>query len=203
MKWVFDTPAAGDIVRVRLGQIYHYGIYVSDGEVIQFGPPPVGQLPPAEEVAVLSTDIASFLCGNFLEVGRLGFSERRRARSRQAAVAYARSRLGTKGYHLLYNNCEHFVNECVFGRASSAQVDGVRSTVRALQSIGYQTIASGDSYNDLDMIKASQAGFLFRSPERIRQEFDMSKNAFKRAVGRLLKAGKIKITEKSIEILNR
>lgn len=40
-------------------------------------------------------------------------------------------------------------------------------------------------------------------PERIRQEFDMSKNAFKRAVGRLLKAGKIKITEKSIEILNR
>ena len=40
-------------------------------------------------------------------------------------------------------------------------------------------------------------------PERIRQEFDMSKNAFKRAVGRLLKAGKIKITEKNIEILNR
>ena len=39
--------------------------------------------------------------------------------------------------------------------------------------------------------------------ERIRQEFDMSKNAFKRAVGRLLKAGKIKITEKNIEILNR
>lgn len=48
--------------------------------------------------------------------------------------------------------------------------DSKLSTVRALQSIGYQTIASGDSYNDLDMIKASQAGFLFRSPERIRQE---------------------------------
>ena len=41
------------------------------------------------------------------------------------------------------------------------------STVRALQSIGYDTIASGDSYNDLDMIKASKYGFLFRSTEKI------------------------------------
>ena len=44
------------------------------------------------------------------------------------------------------------------------------STVRALQSIGYQTIAAGDSYNDLGMIKASKAGFLFKSPENIRQD---------------------------------
>ena len=36
------------------------------------------------------------------------------------------------------------------------------TTVRALQSIGYETIAAGDSYNDLDMILASKAGFLFR-----------------------------------------
>ena len=41
------------------------------------------------------------------------------------------------------------------------------TTVRALQSIGYDTIASGDSYNDLGMIKASKAGFLFRSTEKI------------------------------------
>ena len=41
------------------------------------------------------------------------------------------------------------------------------STVKALQSIGFDTIASGDSYNDLDMIKASKAGFLFRSTPQI------------------------------------
>ena len=41
------------------------------------------------------------------------------------------------------------------------------STVRALQSIGYDTIASGDSYNDLGMIKASKYGFLFRSTDKI------------------------------------
>ena len=44
------------------------------------------------------------------------------------------------------------------------------TTVKALQSIGYDTIASGDSYNDLGMIKASKAGFLFRSPDSIRAE---------------------------------
>ena len=44
------------------------------------------------------------------------------------------------------------------------------STVRALQSVGFETIASGDSYNDLAMIRASKAGFLFRSPEKIRQD---------------------------------
>ena len=41
------------------------------------------------------------------------------------------------------------------------------STVKALQSVGFDTIAAGDSYNDLDMIKASKAGFLFKSTEQI------------------------------------
>ena len=41
------------------------------------------------------------------------------------------------------------------------------TTVRALQSMGFETIATGDSYNDLAMIRASKAGFLFRSTEKI------------------------------------
>lgn len=45
------------------------------------------------------------------------------------------------------------------------------STVKALQSIGFDTIASGDSYNDLDMILASKAGYLFRTTEKIRQDY--------------------------------
>ena len=45
------------------------------------------------------------------------------------------------------------------------------TTVRALQSIGFETIAAGDSYNDLDMILASKAGFLFRSTERIKADY--------------------------------
>lgn len=45
------------------------------------------------------------------------------------------------------------------------------TTVKALQSIGYDTIASGDSHNDLGMIKASKAGFLFRSTDEIKKEY--------------------------------
>ena len=45
------------------------------------------------------------------------------------------------------------------------------TTVRGLQSIGYDTIAAGDSYNDLDMILASKAGFLFRSTEQIKKDY--------------------------------
>ena len=44
------------------------------------------------------------------------------------------------------------------------------TTVKALQSMGFETIASGDSYNDLGMIQASKAGFLFRSTEQIRAD---------------------------------
>ncbi|MCR5099913.1 MAG: bifunctional phosphoserine phosphatase/homoserine phosphotransferase ThrH [Butyrivibrio sp.] len=44
------------------------------------------------------------------------------------------------------------------------------TTVKALQSIGYETIASGDSYNDLGMINASKAGFLFKSTDQIKAD---------------------------------
>jgi phosphoserine/homoserine phosphotransferase len=44
------------------------------------------------------------------------------------------------------------------------------TTVKALQSIGYETIASGDSHNDLGMIEASKAGFLFKSTEQIKAD---------------------------------
>ncbi|WP_455580804.1 bifunctional phosphoserine phosphatase/homoserine phosphotransferase ThrH [Dysosmobacter sp.] len=62
--------------------------------------------------------------------------------------------------------------------AKSGEIIGFRmrvqqsklTTVKALQSIGYETIASGDSYNDLGMIQASKAGFLFKSTEKIKAD---------------------------------
>ena len=49
--------------------------------------------------------------------------------------------------------------------------DSKLTTVRALQSVGFETIAVGDSYNDLDMLLASKAGFLFRSTEQIKKDY--------------------------------
>lgn len=45
------------------------------------------------------------------------------------------------------------------------------STVKALQSIGFETISAGDSFNDLGMIQASKAGFLFRSTDQIKKDY--------------------------------
>ncbi len=50
------------------------------------------------------------------------------------------------------------------------------TTVKALQSIGYDTIASGDSYNDLGMIQASKAGFLFRTTDKIKADYPQFKS---------------------------
>ena len=66
------------------------------------------------------------------------------------------------------------------------------SSVRALQSIGFETIACGDSYNDLAMIRAGKSGFLFRSTEKIIadnpdlpvfDEYSDLLNAFKKVIG--------------------
>ena len=62
--------------------------------------------------------------------------------------------------------------------AESGEITGFRmrieksklTTVKALQSIGFETIASGDSYNDLGMIRASKAGFLFKSTDKIKAD---------------------------------
>ncbi|NHM13473.1 bifunctional phosphoserine phosphatase/homoserine phosphotransferase ThrH [Xiamenia xianingshaonis] len=69
-----------------------------------------------------------------------------------------------------------FCNELIVG--DDGMIDGFRmrcdqtklTTVRALHSCGFQTVAAGDSYNDLGMIEASLAGFLFRSTDEIKRE---------------------------------
>ncbi len=69
-----------------------------------------------------------------------------------------------------------FCNELVV--AESGEITGFKmrcekskfTTVKALQSIGYDTIASGDSHNDMGMIRASKAGFLFKSTEAIKAD---------------------------------
>ena len=91
-----------------------------------------------------------------------------------------------------------FCNALIIGEDN--MVDGVRmrcpesklTTVRGLQAMGFETIATGDSFNDLAMIRASKAGFLFRSTNAIRasnpdlpayEEFDDLLTAFKQALG--------------------
>ncbi len=128
MKWTLSDPRFGDIVRVSAGRFYHYGIYAGDGEIIQFGPTPDAAHSLLDaDIRVITSDIDGFLKGGFLEVASLSIAERLKANKPAEIVARARKRIGEGGYDILKNNCEHFVNECAFGRKSSEQVDSVRA----------------------------------------------------------------------------
>ncbi len=141
MNWSLTQPQFGDMIRVKCGNIWHYGIYVSDEEVIQFGPPPVpGRIPEGKDIAVMAADVDSFLCGGFLEVAQPDRKEKKRRYPASRTVALARESLGKTGYHILYNNCEHFAYMCMFGEPACQQVDAVRSFFRNFPVLEVYTV---------------------------------------------------------------
>ena len=87
------------------------------------------------------------------------------------------SQLGLFTTHL--ETCNLTIFSHFQGIAENGEITGFKmrceqsklTTVKALQSIGYDTIASGDSHNDLGMIQASKAGFLFRSTDAIKKDY--------------------------------
>ena len=114
MIWKTVMPSYGDIIRVKVSFYYHYGIYVDDNTVIQFGYPDNTGVKP-EDIAVLITDVFAFSCGNLCETGVYEKHEKKKRFSPEKTVARAKSKLGETGYNLLENNCEHFVYYCAFG----------------------------------------------------------------------------------------
>ena len=127
MKWEPIECKAGDMVRIKLGGVLHYGIFVSENEVIQFGLPPTAENRAKEgEVAILATDIDTFACGCIVETACLDRAEMKKRLPNEETVRRARARIGETGYNLIHNNCEHFVNECVFGEARCTQEEDVR-----------------------------------------------------------------------------
>ena len=127
MKWVYSECQYGDVIRVKLGSVYHYGIFASEDEVIAFGLPPTAEnLKNQQDIKVLATDIDVFSCGNMIETAQLTLKEKRKRQSPDKTVSAARARIGEGGYNLIHNNCEHFVNEIVFGKKISEQELEVR-----------------------------------------------------------------------------
>lgn len=139
MKWSQDIPSPGDMVRVKIGSIYHYGIFVSEDEIIQFGPPPVSRaLLPDSAIEVCVSDVQGFLLGGFIETAKPERKDGKR-RKPKLAIEYARSKIGQKGYNILYNNCEHFAYECLFGVKKCTQADDIRALFRAMPILDVYT----------------------------------------------------------------
>lgn len=117
MNWYPGEALRGSIIRINLGSVYHYGIFVSEDDIIQFGYPPLPKYKmPSEEIRVLSTDIDIFSCGKIVEVASFTKEENKKRFSDEEIVSRARESLGRDGYNLLHNNCEHFVYFCAFGK---------------------------------------------------------------------------------------
>ncbi|MBE7084749.1 MAG: 4'-phosphopantetheinyl transferase superfamily protein [Clostridiales bacterium] len=133
MKWKWQEPVLGDMIRVKLKSVYHYGVFVSDDEVIQFGlAPNMRQAVKDSDVEVCVSDIETFIQGSMLEVAVLDKKEKKTRIPAFLSVKKARERLGEKGYNILYNNCEHFAYECIFGAKKCTQADDVRAMFRNL-----------------------------------------------------------------------
>lgn len=144
MKWELILPQKGDIIRVCVADFHHYGIYVSDDEIIQFGLSPVRNVGLKEcDIRVLSSDIETFLNGGFLEVAVLDWVEKKSRLSVDETVRRAREKLGEGGYSLLHNNCEHFVNYCVFDKGSSVDADRVKGKPNVLNVYTASVVNNG------------------------------------------------------------
>lgn len=122
-NWTLKKPKYGDIIRVEINKDYHhYGIYVTDDEIIQYGMlEDVFQ--EASSVSVVSSTIDEFRKKKFVEVREYSLKEKLTKNKPDKVVKLAESRLGEKKYSLYENNCSHFVNECVFNKHISDETN--------------------------------------------------------------------------------
>ena len=127
------TPAVGDHLVVQHFCYTHHGVYVGNGQVIHYQGPFSGD--GFERRIILST-LDDFHGNQPLQV----MAHPNRPFSREAGVARAFSRLSEHDYHLLFNNCEHFVLWCIEGQHDSPQVNNAST---ALAATGTTLLKSG------------------------------------------------------------
>ncbi len=134
MKWTVREGRPGDMVRVKVNSLMdHYGVFVSDSEIIQFGKNPSLRLGVSEsEVFVCATDINEFRDGGYPEFADLSFSEKMKRFKTAKIIENARNRIGEGGYNILYNNCEHFAYECIFGKKYSSQSESAKEIIKQM-----------------------------------------------------------------------
>jgi hypothetical protein len=115
---MFLSPHTADIIYVNRGLYKHYGIYAGDNVVIHFAPLSGAEI-NAQNAVVHETTLQEFLKGGELKIDK----QTKRKFSKNIVVSRARSLIGTKGYGMILNNCEHFARWCACGIVQSKQVD--------------------------------------------------------------------------------
>ncbi len=124
-------PIPGDHIRVKVNGYYHHGIYIGNDEVVEFGHP-FDMYQDHSEIRVIKSKVEEFLNGGFLEVRQYSKKELKTKFSYEKTIELALDKLGEGDYNLLYNNCEHFANFCVFGIKESKQVENIHEKIRKM-----------------------------------------------------------------------
>ena len=131
-EWKLVDLYPGAHIRVKTGNFFHHGIYIGNGEVVQFGYPNNIYQDP-KEIKVVRSPIQDFVGdASFIDVYVYSKDELKLKRKDEDIVKEALSHLGEGGYSILKNNCEHFANRCVFGNGTSEQIDDVYENVEKL-----------------------------------------------------------------------
>ena len=128
-KWMLIEPVKGDHIIVKANNLYHHGLYIGNDEVIQFGGP-FDMFTKPKDIVVEKVNVEEFLNGGFLEVKVFDRKEKKLKKPVDEIINTAMSKLGDGGYDILSNNCEHFVNFCIFGIKKSTQVDDFHKQIR-------------------------------------------------------------------------
>ena len=126
-KYKCIEPKAGDIVKVEISnKIYHFGLYLGDDKIIQYGLAKDVFNTNKESVKVLISSMDEFLCGKMALVRVYSLIDKIKKNSVKKSIKKAMDRLGEAKYDLINNNCEHFVNECVFNKHYSEQANSFK-----------------------------------------------------------------------------
>lgn len=126
-KWGIRELIPGDMIRTDTGRYYHMGIYIGNEQVIHFAGPDAHRLTDASMATIRQDSLEHFAMQGKIEVRDYSFIERFKKHSRKKTVEKAKEHLGEGGYDIIYNNCEHFANLCVFGVPFSTQIDNMRT----------------------------------------------------------------------------
>ena len=123
-KYKCIEPKKGDIVKVEISnKVYHDGLYLGDDRIIQYGLAKDFLNTKKEDVKVLITSMDEFLNGKMALVRIYSLMDKIKKNSVKKSIQIAMDRLNEQKYDPINNNCEHFVNECVFNKHISSQVE--------------------------------------------------------------------------------
>lgn len=126
-QWGVHELTPGDMIRVDTGRYYHIGIYIGNEQVIHFAGPDPNLLTDPSVAKIRQDSLEHFAMGRSIEVREYSFKERLKKKPWKKVIIIAKSHLGEGGYDIIYNNCEHFANLCVFGVAYSSQIADMRA----------------------------------------------------------------------------